>query len=696
MPDSIVDTLGPALIYARAGLAVTPIRPESKKPFLSDWPKRATTNAAEIEATWRQFPGCNVGIVTGKINQLVVLDIDVGKGGEESLLLLQSEHERLPDTWICRTGGGGRHLYFRYHGAAKLRNSASQLGLGLDVRAEHGVVVAPPSLHPNGAQYEWEDGCDPTIPLADLPDWLIDLMLNGNSRNNGQAAKFSTEEDVPEGGRHGTLVSLAAMLHARSGLQGRALLGCLQGYNLEFCKPPTPYEEVKRIANDISMYADQYEETDDGNGRRYADRVREGVRWVGEWSGWGVWQNGVWVTGSAADNLAYSQVDLVIQDLFARVKDLPPEMRAGAQKWLIASQSRGRKVAMMEDAKPRLFISSSDFDTHPLLVNLRNGTLDLATREFYTHNPADMLTYQLEFDYDPQAACPHWLDHVNLVTNGQDDMIHFLQVALGYSLTGRIDEHALIYLYGTGKNGKTTLLEGVRRMMGRYCRKIDVNALLSRKSSGDAPTPSVAALKGCRIVTTTEMPEGRHLDEALVKSLTGGDTIAARKLYADVTEFQPTHKLWMDGNYKPKIEGDDLGIWRRIRVFPMLSQIQHVRNQEEVLAEFAAEKAGILNWMLAGAYEWLEHGLPEAKAVSKATEEYRGEEDVVQQFINEQLVAKTGASIDRTTVYGMYINWCKGQGENPRTQNWLTRRIEARGFERAGAGRSMYQGLDKR
>lgn len=167
--------LSAALELARLGLRVHPLRPGDKVPLLKDWPARASANETQVRSFWREHPRANVGIACG--GGLLVLDVDVERGGEESLRALLKQHGALPRTVTVRTGGGGWHYYLRVPADAALKNSANRLGAGLDIRTDGGQVAAPPSRHPSGNRYAWAKGFGPAdIPVADAPEWLLALL----------------------------------------------------------------------------------------------------------------------------------------------------------------------------------------------------------------------------------------------------------------------------------------------------------------------------------------------------------------------------------------------------------------------------------------------------------------------------------------------------------------------------------------
>ena len=239
--------------YARRGLRVFPCKPRDKVPATAHGCKDATTDPAQIAAWWDGTYLYNVGLATG--GGLVVLDVDInhsaGKYGDETLAELEAQHGPLPETWMCLTGGGGVHYYFACDDPALTVGTG--FAPGLDYRGAGGYVVAPPSLHDSGREYEWEAAHTPAnTALAPLPDWLHSLMLEGRK----QAPRTRTEaapEKVQEGGRNDTLYRLACSLRGK-GLGEAGITAALLEENRERCVPPLPAAEVEKIAKSAGRY----------------------------------------------------------------------------------------------------------------------------------------------------------------------------------------------------------------------------------------------------------------------------------------------------------------------------------------------------------------------------------------------------------------------------------------------------------
>jgi hypothetical protein len=257
-PDA---TLAAARSYAARGWSVIPIEARGKRPLVA-WTEFQQRRAEpdEIDAWFRRWPEANVGIVTGQVSGLVVVDVDAPHGGLESLASLEREFGRLPDTVAAVTGGGGRHLYFDHRREA-LRNRAG-LRPGIDLRADGGCVVAPPSVHPSGRRYAWEPGHAPDeIALAALPPWFVDLLRHPAQTGHSLAHwRRVVHEGVAEGERNATVASLTGHLLWR-GVDPEVALELLLGWNRLRCRPPLPDDEVARVVQSIARLHERERDT---------------------------------------------------------------------------------------------------------------------------------------------------------------------------------------------------------------------------------------------------------------------------------------------------------------------------------------------------------------------------------------------------------------------------------------------------
>jgi putative DNA primase/helicase len=461
-----------------------------------------------------------------------------------------------------------------------------------------------------------------------------------------------------------------------------------------------PY--VPKTAQDTPTRKDpsaHYHLTDIGNALRLVDTCAGRLCYASEWKQWLVWDGQRWCKGDDAGVMKLAhKVALGIYDGISSEDD--EKKRNALLKWAVQSESAVRIDAMIKSARPYLTVASVQFDTRPDLLCVRNGVVNLRTGQLMPHDATMMLTKRTHIDYDPSATAPKWRAFLDRIFEGNGDVLQFIQRAVGYTLTGSTDEHCLFFLYGVGANGKSTFLEAMRMVMGEYYVTTSVEAMLATEYTGGA-TPYVASLPGMRMAMASEMPEGRRFNESLIKDITGGGTITARRLYGDPFEFQPSHTMWISGNYRPRITGTDEGIWRRLKVVPFNAFIppEERRPMGEVLDEFRSELSGILTWAVQGSIAWYDWGLPASRTIEQATMEYRGEEDVVARFVAAECVLQPDAMTAKHKVFEAWQRWTDEESEksaNGWSQRRFTEQLKRKGVELGGMGRMFYVGIGLR
>jgi putative DNA primase/helicase len=420
--------------------------------------------------------------------------------------------------------------------------------------------------------------------------------------------------------------------------------------------------------------------TDLGNARRLCRLFGERIRYVYSWGAWLIWDGTRWAkddTG-AIDRLARETV----RTMYAEAADIDDSgTRKALGRWALVSESASKLSAMVDLARAELGIAvhHTNLDTNPWVLNCLNGTLDLRTGSLYPHNHADLLTKRISVTYDPAATAPTWTRFLERITNGDLALADYMQRIAGYTLTGRVEEQCLFFCHGSGSNGKSTFVETLATLLGDFWQKAPTEMIMLQRNGGSIPN-DVARLPGARMVVTGELAQGRRLDESKVKDLTGGDTLVARFMREEFFEFRPVFKLWMYGNHKPNICGDDNGIWRRIRLIPFKATISDAEKDPALFEKLKAELPGILAWAVRGCLQWQHEGLGTPPAVQDATESYRSEMDIVGTFLDECCVLDSSARANTTTLYKSFDDWCKTTGEHVLTQRAFGQRLDARGL----------------
>lgn len=328
-----------------------------------------------------------------------------------------------------------------------------------------------------------------------------------------------------------------------------------------------------------------------------------------------------------------------------------------------ASRSNKSKNAMVKEAQHHVPVMPSQLDKYKMHINTPSGVLDLKTGELRPHNPEAYFTKITSVEYSDKADCPLWLQFLDDIFGGNKDLIRYVQKAVGYSLTGSTAEQCVFFLFGTGRNGKSTFLDVIRDIMGDYASNIQPETIMIRPTQSNAVNSDIARLKGARLVTSVEPNEGVRINEGLLKQLTGDDVVTARKLYGDEFEFKPEFKLWMATNHKPIIRGTDTGIWRRVHMIPFTMQIPEDKIDRKLKYKLHRELPAIFSWAVDGCVLYQREGLSMPLAVLNMVKEYRREMDVISAFVDDRCVEGEGRYESAAALYAAYVEWCDANNE---------------------------------
>lgn len=418
--------------------------------------------------------------------------------------------------------------------------------------------------------------------------------------------------------------------------------------------------------------------TELGLARRLVAGVGDRARYSPELRVWFVWDGRKWaedITGEV-DRMAKAVVD----ELNTQAREDPDRREALVKAWL-RHQTAAHLRAIVELARtePGVPVTVDQLDPDPWALNVANGIVDLQTGQLRPHDPAELHTKIVPITFDPGAVAPTWDRFLREVFDGSNELIGFVQRFAGYSLTGDVREQLLLFAHGAGANGKSTLLAMLRRLAGDYGCHLDPT-LLTTADYDQHPTGK-SDLRGARLVTTVETEANRRLAEALVKTLTGGDPIRARRMRGDFFEFWPTHTLWLAGNHLPAIRGTDLGIWRRIALVPFEVTFTGERQDAELPAKLATEAPGILSWAVRGCLDWQRDGLRIPERVTAATAAYRSSNDHLGRFIEECCEVHDDAYVSAGALRQEYESWCDEQGERPWSAKAVGSELTNRGFD---------------
>lgn len=672
--------------------------PKYHKELLNHGLLSASTDPIVIKKWFNQWPQANVAILAGKKSGFIVIDIDPRHGGDLSLIELQSKNQNFPETLTETTGSGGKHILFEYPELTEtqekeIRNSASAVAPGIDVKVEGGYIVCSPSIHATGQRYHWDN---PGAGIAKLPNWFLELMLENKTQNSNQnqnnksLPKFLNNigTGYSEGGRNDLLFREISAWQNR-GVPDNVIEGLALKLNETACLPPLNENEVVKI---VTSVINRYEKgpeikiplTDLGNGERLSTLHKNKIAWCEAHGGWQIWTGKYWKNdnGCEVKKFAHHTARNLSKEI-NMVSDPVEKEKIG--KWARASESISKTNAMIEQAKPYLLVNQELFDADNYLLNCENGIVDLKTGELLIHDQEKYCRKICPVIYDENAPEPtNWINFLNLIFDYDSELILFIQQSLGYSLTGDVSAQCLFFLHGTGANGKSTFIETIAEMMGEYHYKTAAELLMITKNpqGGSSASPDIASLQGSRMVTASELDSGRRFSESKIKDLTGGDTIKARRLFCNEFNFKPTHKLWLFGNNKPTIRDTDPAIWRRIRLIPfnvMIPEADRLQNFREKY--LMPELPGILRWAVHGCLDWQSAGvLFTPESVKRATSGFREEMDLLGNFLSE--CCKTGdfCSIKASVIYDCYKKWSESNGEYAITGTKFGKELASKNF----------------
>lgn len=427
--------------------------------------------------------------------------------------------------------------------------------------------------------------------------------------------------------------------------------------------PQKPDEDILETLKKLKPQV-RFGYNDRGNGELFAAVFGSKARYNVTAKEWCVFKDGYWQTDTGAmhvNGLAKRLYDA----LLTYASSLTDESKSNYISHVNKLGRLNVREIMIKDARDRCFIKSEDFDKNPWLFNCKNGVYDLKNGYFRKHNPDDLMSKMSNVFYDENAESPDFEKFLNDIMNGDGEKQRYLLSALGYALTGDASRECMFILYGaTTRNGKGTLMETVSYMLGGesgYAMSAQPETLArrqnkdSRQASGD-----IARLKGARFLNVSEPQKNMVFDAALIKTLTGRDTITARHLHEREFQFVPQFKLFINTNHLPHINDDTVFQSDRINVITFDRHFGDSERDTGLKDKLRTPEniSSIFNICLKGLRDYLEHGLVRPRSVSIATEAYRQQSDRQGVFISECLEADGLSSVKAKDVYEVYVRWC--------------------------------------
>ncbi len=733
----------------------TPTKPKAKTPLTPHGFRDATTNPDQIRAWWEQWPSALIGGAMGSASGLFAVDPDIPKepGDPDGLAAwnaLAERHGGVPPTHSHETPSGGRHVLFAYPEGLRITNKEGALkGTGINVRGDGGYVIMAPSKMTDGRVYRVADEFD-FWTFAAAPEWLLHLITaepekteeprsepGPQSQDHGPRRDAAVERYVTAavdrecaaavrcagGGRNiqlnisafslGTLVGANVLgsneatrrLYAAAETAGlvkedgkRAVMATIESGMTKGAAKPRDMSQVGERTRSAGAAAqsprsDQAEPgpgdnvalvTEDEGAIHFAERHRGQLRFCHDHGSWFEWDGSIWRKNGTARAFHYAR-ELARQ--MAENQDRKTETTARRAAFAGAVERFAR-------ADPVFAVTAETWDRDPWLLGTPGGTVDLRTGALRPAKPEDGITKTTAVTPADTAQCPLWLKFLAEATNHDVEMARFLQLWAGYSLTGDTREHALVFVFGPGGNGKSVAVNVQVGIMGDYAVTASMDVFIA--SSGDKHPTDLAMLRGARLVTASETEEGRQWAESRIKQLTGGDRISARFMRMDFFTFLPSFKLQIIGNHKPGLRNVDDAARRRFNLVPFVHTPPAPDRQLE--EKLKAEWPGILRWAIDGCLAWQRDGLVRPASIKAATEAYFADQDTFGAWLEEDCDLEPGNEWKSETSAELFAAWgryAKAANEGVMTRKAFAERMQRAGLEihRGAKGVRSYQGV---
>ena len=415
--------------------------------------------------------------------------------------------------------------------------------------------------------------------------------------------------------------------------------------------------------------------TEDDVAEDFAHRYGKDLRFDHHRGKWFRWDHGRWEMNNT--ELAFH---------FARL--LCREHRG--ERNAMASKKAAEAVEHMARRDQRLAVTSEIWDRNPYLLGTPGGTLDLKTGSLCPAKREDHITKRVKVSpAEPGTDYPLFKKFLAEATAGDDALQRFLQQWVGYGLTGDTREQALVFVYGPGGNGKGVFLGVVTEIMADYAKTAAMETFVASKHQRHLT--ELAMLHGARIVTASETEKNQAWSESRINQLTGEDPITANFMRQDHFTFQPSFKLTLIGNHKPKLGAVNEAARRRFNIVPF----EHKPKvpDKTLKTKLRAEYPAILRWMVEGCLDWQKNGLTRPEIVTATTKQYFEEQDLLGRWIEEKCECGPGLKDLASNLFESWKEFAIANGEGPETMTVFGSLLHQRGFQKKKSGAIQYIGI---
>lgn len=676
------------------------LRPNTKIPLQKNWLNKEQTHGSINPKNH------NIGLLLGSKSGIIDVDLDCSFSKALAKIILPQpsmayeSHETQSGHYLYRARDTGP--------TRKFFGSNSNL---VELRAEGAQTMVPPSIHPNGNELLVTQVND----IADAVKYenlLKDVSL--------LAASSEISQLWAEGYRHNLTLAFSGLC-LKKGIKPQLIADiiyniCNMNNDLEVndrvnivkLSIAKPHDKLKGysglvecvgevVAKRVSDRVDLYFGSDDKN-KSIAKGVNGEVLSFGQFSNlnniteaklsevfaqwlsrkalfvtqtkqWFIWNGSCWATDDCSKiyKMAIRFIHDVKEALFA-IKETNPTNSLSSFERLNRLENLC-KLASIDSA-----VSLNDFDEDQFLLACPNKWIDLRTANVNDPDPSLLVSKIISTNYNPESACPNFIEFLNSVFENDCDLISFVQRAVGYSLTGSTSEQCLLILIGDGANGKSTFINIINKLFGDYSKAAASQTLIAK--GGSTIGDDLVDLIGARLIPVSETEEGEALAESKIKQMTGGDALKARPLYGKYIEFEIIGKIWLATNSLPNINNTDHGIWRRIQAIPFNRTFNSDEQDKDLSNKLSKELPGILNWAIQGCLEWQKQGLNPPQIILDQVKAYKTEMDSVAQFVDEECLLDVEAKHPSSKLYDTYRHFCFDMGRKPQSSSSFKRALD--------------------
>jgi putative DNA primase/helicase len=675
-----------------------------KHPAVGEWNVRATSDENTINGWWETNNNYNIGVFC-QPSGFFVIDVDPRSGGVESFDKFEELLDYcLPKTVTAYTGFymhegkpfRGRHYYFKTNPDEKLIGKLDSLGLkGIDIK-HNGYVVTAPSRHFSGVNYEWVEGHAPwEIAMAESPEKLLKVIRKSGAKKPMESGSYwanlasiaapadrvdiakMLEEGISEGSRAVDIYRLTCAIANKEGVEAQDKRDAIEKkmiqFNAEKIRPPMDLEGPNSLLMHVRRAMDFVAENPIGTkgalqeagGPEYLHDASV-VEWLIPklepqfcWNSnrsWSQYSDGYWNQVSAAEVREFLRVFLQEFWVTAKSRIHDPAVITSMSKLVSA-----RSINTYEEAlRGGLFVANDKFDQQLDLLNVKNGVVDLRTKELLPHSSGYRFTKVTPIDYMPNANHPDWIKALGAIPESAHQWV---QAFFGQACSARTANDDYIAVFsGGGRNGKSTIVQVARVVLGDYATAVSDKVLTAR--TNDHST-DLTDLRGKRLAILEEFPDSVPLNGKRLKEISGTAVITARRMRENNESWKPTHTFIITTNHEIRLAAGDDGTWRRL--VPIRFPYRYVQSpskdfdkpleanlRERLLDGREGQHRAVLAWMVEGAFQWYQNGcrMPAIPKTSiDSLEEWRIGQDVIGAYIAERIQLESGSSISLADVH---------------------------------------------